>query len=155
MRANRTWVLIADGSRARIFEQSGRALKSVRGLSLSAELPPNRDLLADRPGRAFESQTPTRHAMVNRTDPHRELKRAFAKRIARVLQSKLAEKRYDRLVVVAPPVTLGDLRRALPKGVRDRVEVEVAQDLIKTPQHQLAEHLRDMLPRETRPVRRL
>ncbi len=82
----------------------------------------------------------------------------MAKKLAGALKSKLAEKRYEHLVLVAPPVTLGDLRDALAKSVQARVVAELAQDLVKTPQSQLRRHLRDVLPakpaRAAKPERR-
>jgi Protein required for attachment to host cells len=57
MKAVRTWVLIADGRRARVFESRGKgaALTVVESMTLNTELPPSRDLGTDRPGRSFES----------------------------------------------------------------------------------------------------
>ena len=51
----------------------------------------------------------------------------------------------DRLVIVASPVTLGDLRSALSDHVRAVVVGEVAQDLTKMPNNKIAEHLQDVL----------
>jgi protein required for attachment to host cells len=62
------------------------------------------------------------------------------------LKASLTAKRYDKLILVAPPVTLGDLRDALAKSVHARVIAEVAQDLIKVPASRLPTHLVDVLP---------
>jgi protein required for attachment to host cells len=75
----------------------------------SVELPANRDILTGRPGRAFESQGRARHAKENPSDPHRELKRAFAKKLAGILGARLVEKRFDSLVLVATPCDPGRL----------------------------------------------
>jgi protein required for attachment to host cells len=145
MKRKRTWVLIADGGHAKVFQSEGRGseLAPVEGMVFAADLPANRDILTDRPGRAFESQGRARHAKENPSDPHRELKRAFAKKLAGILEAGLVEKRFDRLVVVAPPATLGDLRDALPKRVHGKVVAE--HDLVKTPHGELAGHLEDLL----------
>ena len=45
--------------------------------------------------------------------PHRELKRDFAVRLAKMLDQRCREHAFDRLVLVAPPTALGDLRSAL------------------------------------------
>jgi protein required for attachment to host cells len=151
MKPKRTWVLIADGGHAKVFQSEGPSsdLVLVEGMIFSADLPANRDILADRPGRVFESQGRARHAKENPSDPHRELKRAFAKKLAGVLEAKLAEKRFEKLVLVAPPVTLGDLRDALPKSVHSKVVAELAHDLVKTPHGELAGHLEDVLGRKS------
>ena len=144
----RTWIVIADGAHARVFEHSieNPTLEPVDELAFDVRLPPTRELVTDRLVRTFESRGHARHAKAERTDPHREFKRASAERLAGMLKSELAAKRYDRLILVAPPVTLGDLRDALAKNVKARVSAELAHDLIKTPRSQLSRHLRHVLP---------
>jgi hypothetical protein len=60
MNSKRTWVLIADGGHASVFEAQANhpVLTPVEEMTFSAKLPANRDILTDRPGRAFESQGP-------------------------------------------------------------------------------------------------
>ena len=77
---------------------------------------------------------------------HRALKRAFAERIASLVEQRLAENAFDRLVLVAPPVTLGDLRDALSSSVRQRVLAELDNDLTNTPKEELPKHLAAILP---------
>jgi protein required for attachment to host cells len=150
MKRKRTWVLIADGGHAKVFESLGPAsdLVPVEGMAFSAELPANRDILTDRPGRSFESQGRARHAKENPSDPHRDLKRAFARKLAGILEAELAAKRFDRLVLVAPPPMLGDLREALSAKVRAKVAAELAHDLVKTPHAELPKHLEGALGRK-------
>ncbi len=120
MKPTTTWILIADGARARIFANlgPGKGIAPVEGGVLKGDHAPSRDLASDRPGRTFESADVMRHAIDPAQDPHRELKRAFAGRIASLIEERLAENAFDRLVLVAPPVTLGDLRSALSKSVK-------------------------------------
>ncbi len=82
-----------------------------------------------------------RHAIEPRTDPHRELKRTFAHELADMLDQRLTEKAYDRLVIVAPPKALGDLRAALSAHVKPLVYAELNKDLVKTPTAELPSHL--------------
>jgi protein required for attachment to host cells len=143
MKTTRTWFLIADGSRARVVENLGRrrGFRDIEDLSLSIDLPPSRDVLTDRPGRGHVSYGRGCYVKENTADPHRQLKRAFAKMIGLALNAKLAAGGVDRLIVVAPPAFMGDLRAALPKGVRTKVSSEVTEDLTKLPKHQLCKHL--------------
>ena len=150
MKPVRTWVLIADGGHAKVLETlgPGSRLEAQADMVFSADLPRSHDLLADRAGRSYESHGHARHAKGDTVDPHRELKRAFAKKLGKALESKLAEDRFDRLVLVAPPPALGDLRSALPKKVRAKVAGEVAQDLVKTPRNRIWSHLETVLGEE-------
>jgi protein required for attachment to host cells len=147
MKPMRTWILIADGARARILENDGpgRGLQPVQGGDFRGEHAPTRDIVSDRPGREFQSMGAARSAIESHSDPHRELKRRFAERLADVLSRGLEQKAYERLVVVAAPVTLGDLRAALPGGVQAKVVGELAKDLTKVPDAQVAEHLKDVI----------
>jgi protein required for attachment to host cells len=146
MKSTRTWFLIADGSRARVVENLGRrrGFRDIEDMSLSIDLPPSRDVLTDRPGRGHASYGRGRYAKENTGDPHRELKRAFAKMIGLALNAKLAAGGVERLIVVAPPTFMGDLRAALPKGVRTKVSGEVTEDLTNLPKQRLHRHLERM-----------
>ncbi len=143
MRPIRTWVLIADAARARVFENTGKGtgLTIVQDMTLDAELLPSHELGSDRPGRSFDSVGSGRHAMESPSDLHREQKRQFARRIAEALEEQQATKSFDRLVLVAPPVTMGDLRAALPDKVKAVVAAEVVADLTKTSVSELPAHL--------------
>ena len=148
MKSERTWIVIADGGHAKVYQYSDEKpkLETMKEISFEIDLPRTHDIVSDRAGRSFESQGRTRHAKSARSDPHRELKRNLAHKVADALKSSLTDKRYDKLVLVAPPVTLGDLRDALAKSVKARVIAEVAQNLIKVPASRLATHLVDVLP---------
>jgi protein required for attachment to host cells len=143
MKPIRTWVLIADAARARVFENTGKGtgLTLVQDVGLDAELLPSHDLGTDRPGRSFDSVGSGRHAMESPSDLHREQKRLFARRIAEAIEERQARKIFDRLVLVAPPVTMGDLRAALPDKVKAVVATEVIADLTRTPVSELPAHL--------------
>jgi protein required for attachment to host cells len=143
MKQKRTWVLIADARRARVFETRGKGsgLTPVQGMALDAELLPSHELGTDRPGRTFESVGSTRHALEDTADLHREQKRKFAQLIARAVHERHAAKSFDRLVVVAPAVTMGDLRTALPDDVKAITTAELVADLTKTPVAELPAHL--------------
>ena len=143
MKPTTTWILIADGARARIFANHGpgKGIEAVEGAEFETELRPSRELRDDRPGRTFESANTMRHAIKPRQDPHRELKRSFSEELAAILDEQLAQKAYDRVVLVAPPVTLGDLRSALSARVRAVVYAELDKDLTKTPVAELPRHL--------------
>ncbi|MGZ5915293.1 MAG: host attachment protein [Hyphomicrobium sp.] len=142
MKPTTTWILIADGARGRLFANRGPG-KGLELLdeSLDADHRATHDIVDDRLGRTHESVGASRHAISARHDPHRELKRDFAVRLAKMLDRRRSEHAYDRLVLVAPPSALGDLREALSDSVRSLVRAELDKDLTKTPIAELPEHL--------------
>ncbi len=147
MKPERTWILIADGRRAKVLESRGpnSEFVPIDDMSIEVELPANRDIQDDRPGRSFESSNPTRHSMVSRTDPHRELKRSLARHVADKLDVALKERRFEHLAIVAPPPTLGDLRQALSEPLHAMITAELAKDLTHVPHHNLPPHLEEIL----------
>ncbi len=119
----------------------GTGLTAVRDMAFDAELAPSHMLGTDRPGRSFESVGSARHALQSPSDPHREQKRQFARRVAEAIEERQAASGFDRLVVVAPAVTMGDLRAALSDKVKATVVAELVADLTLTPVSELPAHL--------------
>lgn len=147
MKAVRTWVLIADGARARVLENTGpgHGLIAVEGMVFQGDHAATHDLVSDREGRSYSSHGPGRSAVQSRSDPHRELKTNFARHLAEVLTGALEQNSFDRLIIAAAPVTLGDLRAAMSDHVRAKVSGEVAHDLTKIPNGDVADHLKTVL----------
>ena len=147
MKPTVTWILIADAARAQILANHGpgKGVAAVEGATFSGDHRPDREIMADKPGRSFESVGDTRHAYEPHHDPDKELKRKFSAELADVLDKRLAEKEYDRLILVAPPEMLGDLRSALSEPVRAAIYAELDKDLTKTPLRELPAHLGEVL----------
>lgn len=143
MKATRSWIVVADGARARILENTGpgKGLTALPDQEMHQSHVPTRDINADRPGRSHDRMGPQRHAMEPPSDAHREDKRRFAEELAQRLNSAAQSNSYDRLVLVAPAKTLGDLRQALSKEAAAKVEGELSKDLTPIPDHELAGHL--------------
>jgi protein required for attachment to host cells len=148
MKPTTTWILIADGAHARLFANHGpgKGIEAVQGGVMEGDHRPDSEFVRDGLGRTFESSGDMRHAIAPKYDPHRELKRDFAKHIGKVLDQGLAKKAYDRLVLVAPPTALGDLRHALSEPVKHAVYAELDKDLTHTPTAELPQHLGAVMP---------
>jgi protein required for attachment to host cells len=98
--------------------------------------PPTHEQGTDRPGRTHASSGTARSAM-DETNWHKLEKHRFAKEIADALYAAAHEGRFKKLVIAAPPMTLGDIRKALHKEVQDKVIAEVAKDLVNMPSHEI------------------
>lgn len=144
---NRTmWVVVADGARARVLQGDPRVggLELVMPELVGRGREKGADLLADRPGRSIDSShVGDRHAMEPSTDPKEVEKQRFAREIAAILESASNEGRFARLMLVAPPKMLGELRDLLPEKVKDKLVKEVDKDLTWVSVHELPAHLRD------------
>ena len=147
MKKTVTWILIADAGHAHVARNDGPG-QGVRLLDrprFDVVVPPGRELLADRPGRSHESVGGARHAMEPPTDPREVEKLKFLRQVAETMGREATAGRYDRLVVVAPPRALGELRQLLPAAARRRVSGELAKDLTHVAERDLAGHLATVL----------
>lgn len=145
-----TWIVIADGMHARILRQDAPGGSLVSALAEEMVDPAvhgfARDLKSDHPGRAFDTGSGARHAMEPRSDPHALEKARFARCIAELINAAAGRNEFAKLVLVAPPKTLGELRADLDERARKRVIGELARDLVGTPMTELRGHLKDVLP---------
>lgn len=132
------WVLVGDGEKALVFRNEGDAdypnLQVVR--VLEHENPLTRDQGADAPGRYIDGLGPNRSA-VEATDWHRLEKHRFAKEIAEAMYKAAHSGRFSQLIVAAPPMTLGDLRKAFHKEVASRIVAELDKTLTGHPPDQI------------------
>jgi protein required for attachment to host cells len=148
-RRHTTWIIIADGSRARILtpRQEGVGFDIVsETISPEAHLP-SREVWADRPGRTQESGNSARHSIEPRHDPHEERKTAFIRDLALKLNTAAEQERFDSLILFAPPRSMAELRETLEEGVQRKIKAAAPKDLTKVPLSELPAHL-DALQRK-------
>lgn len=139
MKVEKTWILVADAGHARVLEQWGQTnLTLVDGLDLNHPIAKSSDMVRDSLPRTFDSVGPGRHAITPKSDPHRAEKKAFAKELAQVLDAGIGKKAYERLIIIAPPQMLGDLRPHLSDAVKSRLERELHLDLAGAPIEEIA-----------------
>lgn len=143
MKPIKTWILIADSSRAHIVEHRGpgRGLHPLANMSWSAPKPSE---FEDDPGRSFSSAGSMRHKM----EPHQgnvERGEAFARALFADLVKLKRARQFDRLILCAPPAMLGSLRKCLPDQLTSNVTAEVAKDLVQISPAKLPTHFSDVL----------
>lgn len=143
-----TWILVADGAQAKVFEHlgPGKGLRAVDGMQFAEERKKAADIVTDRPGRSFSSVGSGRSAMEPSTDPVQERERQFVEMVGNELAKRHESGAFRRLVIAAAPTALGDLRPALSPQVRETVIAELPKDLTGLPTPALATHLADILP---------
>jgi protein required for attachment to host cells len=127
------WVLVADGEKYLILRNAGdRARPDLRVIDeRTQENPATRDQGTDQPGRLAEPGSG--RSAIEPTDWHRLEKERFAKDLAERLRLWALDGRFETLVLVADPRTLGVLRPTLHKAVTARLAGEIAKDLTGAP----------------------
>jgi protein required for attachment to host cells len=125
------WVLVADSSRARVFEvtREDPTLREIAAFTNPEGRIAQRELRHDRLPRVNESMGHARHAI----EPHTSLKQKITDRFVRTLRDELdrghAAHRYKNLVLVAAPRFMGALHGALDDSLQKCVVAEVRHNL--------------------------
>jgi protein required for attachment to host cells len=147
MAPNKTWIVVADAARAKIYRQprAGAALEPALDHDFVGDNTKPSASGDDRPGRVHERHGSGRHGMEPTTDPRRLAQQALAGDLADELTRACDEGALEHLVLVAPPQMLGDLRGSLDARVRDKVIGELDKDLAKLSIQELPAHLSDIL----------
>jgi protein required for attachment to host cells len=124
-----TWILVADGARARLFSSEPRDTALVE---LECFANPDGDIrhtTTHRPPTVNESVGPARHSIEPHTTLREKATDRFAKSLSDVLERGRLDHRFERLVLVAPARFLGALHENLHKPLHDCVSGEVRKDL--------------------------
>ena len=125
-----THVLIGDGKKAFILFNEGTAERPSLTVETILNHPdlPTRDLGAARPGRVFES-VGSRRASTDETDRHQREEDRFIRDVMTHLVDLDRRARLRKLVLVAPPRAMAELRRVLPASFASLVTAEITKDL--------------------------
>ena len=132
-----TWVVVMDSSAAHFY----RMHRDAHGVGhIDAAADPmvsdlhrhSRDLKSDEPGRGFSAaNSAARHAMEPPHDYHKLEKHDFVRAVAGALKSAHDGHKFERLVLVAPARSIGELRHELAETVKKTVWREIGKDLVK------------------------
>ncbi|WP_395019405.1 host attachment protein [Dongia sp.] len=139
MRGKVAWLVVADGQRATVYHNSGpgKGLEIIRGLGGHQEVPPSREIVSDAPGRnrgVGGGAAP----MDGGANPHELEEKRFTESLAEEVNRAALAKQFDRLILAAPPRTLGILRKSLSSHATGRVIAELDKDLTKASRDDLA-----------------
>lgn len=127
-------VLVGDGQKALFLRNKGHArhVRLIVEQILERDNPPTREQGTDRPGRSNASVGVARSAMEE-TDWHDMAEERFAGELADVLYRGAHANLFDRLVIIAPPKILGNLRKAFHPEVAERIAAEIPKELTSHP----------------------
>jgi protein required for attachment to host cells len=128
------WVIVGDGEKALFLRNEGNAAHLNLELIevLTHANPSTHDQGADRPGRTHSSLGARRSALDD-TNWHQLEKHLFAVEIADALSTAAHQGLYSKLIIVAPPQTIGDLRKHMHIEVSDKVVGQIARTLTNRP----------------------
>lgn len=127
------WVVVADAAGAKVYESD----------ALLEEL-----TLVERVSNAHDDKLPAPGQAAHQAhhDPHVVSEERFARAVAKLVNDGDGRHRFERLVVVAPPRFLGDLRGELSTNASRRVVASIHHDWTKLGARDLAAKVREHLP---------
>ncbi|MBD8617358.1 host attachment protein [Sphingomonas sp. CFBP 13728] len=127
-------VLVADGRKMLFLRNEGDAEFPNLVVEKAQEQanPATRDQATDSAGRALSPQGGVQSS-VEPTDFHQIEEDRFAADAADFLKIGALTNDYDSLIVIAPPKTLGELRKHYHKEVSSRLKGELDKDLTGHP----------------------
>jgi protein required for attachment to host cells len=143
VKPTRTWILIADGSGARILEAlgEGSGFRPVSGDGSLRDGAPGS--LEDRGETGCGSQRG--NAIGSRPNAAGALEVLFASQLAAMLAGYVRTNAFDRLIIVAPSAMLGGLRKMIGPNVREKIVAEIDKDLTKIPNSEISTHLDEVI----------
>jgi protein required for attachment to host cells len=132
---NGAWVLIGDGRRALFFSNHGDAeILDLRVIETRVEdNPPTREQGSDAPGRAFAAAGAHARSAMGNVDWHELEEERFARAMADRINAAAESGEMKEIVIVAPPKTLGEIRKDLTSKAAGKVAGELGKDLTKHP----------------------
>lgn len=137
-----TWVVVADGTRARLFNRhKNRKLEEFDTLLSPGHRLHEGDLVSDRDGRAYDADGAGRHGVGNRNTVKDHEMANFAKRLAVRLDEGRNAGDLERLVLIAPPRFLGQLRNHLSAPSAGLVALTIDKELTTLSAEKLESHV--------------
>ncbi len=125
-----TWVVVANGNKYLVLHNKGwpdhldlRVLKHDE-----IDVPQTQDLARDRAGRQQEKFRPGISGF-KQADEHEARETAFAKDLVAKLNERAQQKRFEDIVIIADPETLGEMRPTYSAYLKERLVGEIPKDL--------------------------
>ncbi len=129
-----TWVLVTDSEKALFLENQvdGEDPHLTVVKKTEQDNPSDLEQSANRPGRMHDGG-PGQRSALDDTDWHELAKERFAADLSDLLYERAHRGDFQKLVLVASPQILGELRKNLHVTVTDKVIGEVAKTLSNHP----------------------
>lgn len=117
-----TWIVVADGAGARVFEEHHRLGRLTERADLTMQSHEDRHRAQGHAATVVDRSGFGRHASAT-VDPAARAEQRFLTRLAAQLDAAALAKDFEHLVIIAPPHALGVLRGALSAATARRIEV--------------------------------
>ena len=130
-----SFVVVADGKKMLFFSNEGDSDFPKLEVERKRETADayDREQKTDAPGRTFDSSGGAGRSAYQEVDFHQLEEDRFAAETAELLKQRALRNEFENLIIVAPPRTLGELRKHYHKEVEKRIAAEIPKDLTGHP----------------------
>ncbi|WP_192035803.1 host attachment protein [Halomonas sp. YLGW01] len=139
-----TYILVADAARARVFTRDALTLVEHDSLVHAEGRLHEGDLVTDNGGDVHQSSTTAASASGGENVATQHHAERFAKEVAERLYRARVENDLEKLILVAPPRFLGQLRDKLDGPTAHRVIHSLSKDLSKASLATIQEAVSDL-----------
>ena len=145
---SKTMVVVADSASARIFtaESLQSPLNEIEVMAHPEARLHDRDITSDLPGKGSGADSSGGHAYGSKVDPKQHELNVFSKEVATYLDDARKANKLSRLLIVAAPAFLGELRSHLSTETNDKVVFELNKNLTKSSAEEISKYLPRTLP---------
>ena len=140
-------IVVADSTRARIFtvDSARSPLNEIEDMAHPEGRMHEQDMVSDLPGKDSGKGGAGEHAYQEKVEPKKQEMIMFAKRIADYLDDKRKANELNKLVIVAAPAFLGELRAHLSAETGEKVVFELDKNLAQHDEEDIRKHLSEFL----------
>ncbi len=148
---SKTWIVLANASRARVCERDGEAggLHDLMDFVHTQSRQKGSELASDQPGHVKHGMGSGLHGRTSldpRTDPRQKEHEKFAREIAEHLDKGVASQQCERIVLIASNPFLGEIKSHLGTAAAAAVWVTAPSDFTALSGRELAQRLGELLP---------
>ncbi len=144
---NKKWILIADRSKARVFEYQGpgKPFKLIHKLDHPEGRLKSKDFNMDEDGESFDRMGYGRHKVDVDTDPREEINKRFALEVCNFLKQSKLEKKFDHLYIASGPVFISYIKEKLDPNVYKNVQAWIPKNLGNIEDRDIHEYFKEHL----------
>ena len=140
-------IVVADSSRARIFtvDSAHSPLIEIETMAHPEGRSHEQDLVSDMSGKESGKGGGGDHAYQEKIEPKKQEMIEFGKRVADYLDDARKANKLNKLLIVAAPAFLGELRTHLSAETREIIAFELDKNLAHHDVEDIREHLSTFL----------
>ena len=145
---NLTWLVVADNSKARIFEVDTHSgpIKEIETLVHTQSRLHEQEMTSDLPGRSGAKNGSGANVYEAETRPKDQESISFAREVASEIDVARKKNKFKQVMLVASPGFLGNLRNALSVQTQKLTSFELAKNLSQLSAEEIREHQPERLP---------